>query len=199
MEEKTLYTFLNKLSMKQLFTILTLILCAFFSATEAQAQESYRALNLGLGAGGHSGYSRYASRAIPALNVNYEFDVARNFTLAPFVSLYTYSDSYYWSNDNYTYSETVIPVGVKGSYYFDELLDAHSDWDFYAAGSLGFAIVSSRWETGYDGDKHHFNRGTSLFLDLHIGAQYNFSRKMGVYLDLSSGISTIGIALHQSR
>jgi hypothetical protein len=132
-------------------------------------------------------------------NVNYEIDVARNFTLAPSVSFYSYSDSYYWSNDTYTYRETVIPIALKGTYYFDELLEANGKWDFYAAGSVGFAIVNSRWEAGYDGDRNYFNRGRSVFIDLHAGAEYHFSSKTGVYLDLSSGVSTLGIAFHQSR
>jgi hypothetical protein len=185
--------------MKHLLTIISITLSAFLFVTTAQAQESYRALNLGLGVGGHAGYSRYATHSVPVFNINYEFDVARSFTLAPFLSFYRYSDSYYWSNDNYTYRETVIPVGVKGTYYFDELLSADSQWDFYAAASVGFAIVNSRWESGYDGDKKYFNGARSSFLDIHIGAQYNFSRTTGVYLDLSSGISTIGVAFHQSR
>jgi hypothetical protein len=185
--------------MKRLLSIIALTLGTFLSMTEAKAQEKYRALNLAFGIGGHSGYSRYAAHPVPVFTMNYEFDVARNFTLAPFISFYTYSDNYNWSNDNYTYRETVIPIGMKGSYYFDELLDANSKWDFYAAASAGFAIVNSRWEAGYDGDRNHFNRGRSLFVDLHAGAQYNFSRKAGVYLDLSTGISTIGLAFHQSR
>jgi hypothetical protein len=186
--------------MKRLLTIITVTLCSSLAVTEIQAQEQYgRTLNLGIGVGGQTGYSRYATHALPVFNINYEFDVARNFTLAPFLSFYTYRDSYYWSNDNYSYSETVIPVGLKGTYYFDELFSAHPKWDFYAAASAGFAIVNSRWEAGYDGDKNYFHSGSALFLDLHAGAQYNFSNKAGVYLDLSSGVSTIGLAFYQSR
>jgi hypothetical protein len=185
--------------MKRLLTIITLTLGGLLSFTGAQAQESYRALNLGFGVGGHSGYSRYAAHSVPVFSVNYEFDVVRDFTLAPFVSFYTFSDSYNWSNDYYTYHETVIPIGVKGTYYFDELLEADSKWDFYAAASLGFAIVNSRWDDGYGGDKYYYNNGRAVFADIHIGAQYNFSRVAGVYLDLSSGISTLGVAFHQSR
>jgi hypothetical protein len=185
--------------MKKLLTIITLTLTACLCMIQAEAQEKYQAFNIGVGLGGSSGYSRYATHVVPVLNINYEFDVARNFTLAPFISFYTYSDSYYWSNDNYTYHETVIPIGLKGSYYFDELLNANSKWDFYAAASAGFAIVNARWEAGYNGDRNYFNRGNSLFIDLHAGAQYNFSRTAGVYLDLSSGVSTIGLAFHPSR
>jgi hypothetical protein len=186
--------------MKRLLTIITLTICSFMAVTDIQAQERFgKTLNLGFGVGGHSGYSRYAAHAVPVFNINYEFDVLRNFTLAPFASFYTYSDSYYWSNDTYSYRETVIPIGLKGTYYFDELLDANSKWDFYAAASAGFAIVNSHWEEGYDGDRNYFNHGRGIFADLHAGAQYNFGRKTGVYLDLSSGISTIGLAFYPSR
>lgn len=181
--------------MKQLI-ILTI---TFFSLhfisfdSSAQEQEHYgKTLNIGLGVGGHSGYSRYVGRALPVININYEFDAASNFTLAPFISFYTYSGK----NDNYTYRENVIPVGVKGFYYFDNLLKAGSAWDFYGAGSLGFAFVNSRWDSGYDGDKDYFNKGNSIFLDIHIGAEYHFNSKFGMFLDLSSGISTLGIAIH---
>jgi hypothetical protein len=186
--------------MKRILTIITFTFCSLLAAITAHAQETYgRTFNLGLGVGGYSGYSRYATHVVPVFNINYEFDVARNFTLAPSISFYSYSDSYYWSNDTYTYRETVIPIALKGAYYFDELLTANSNWDFYAAASAGFAIVSSRWEAGYDGDRNYFNRGRSVFVDLHAGAEYRFSNKAGVFLDLSSGVSTIGIAFHQSR
>jgi len=188
--------------MKRLFTITIAILCSFIVQHKVSGQEQFaKTFNLGIGVGGHSGYSSYAAQSLPVLNISYELGVVRNFTLAPFLSLYTYRDKYYWSNTNtnYSYRETVIPVGVKGTYYFDELLEAHSDWDFYAAGSLGFAIVNARWEEGYEGDKNFYHRGSSLFLDIHLGAEYHINNKVGVYLDLSSGISTIGLAFHQAR
>jgi hypothetical protein len=157
------------------------------------------ALNLGLGAGGYSGYYGYVGHILPVIHIDYEFDVARNFTLAPFINFYTYSRSYYYNPGYYTYRETVIPLGVKGAYYFDELLSANSKWDFYGAGSLGFAIVNSRWDAGYTGDKKYYRRGSSLFLDIHIGAEYHISNRIGIFLDLSSGVSTIGLAVHSRK
>jgi hypothetical protein len=157
------------------------------------AQETHgKTLNLGLGLGGYSGYYGYVGRSLPVFHINYEIDVARNFTLAPFASLYTFS-SYH---DSYSYNETVIPIGVKGAYYFDELFEANGKWDFYLAGSLGFAIVNSRWESGYTGDRKHFHKGNALFLDLHIGTEYHFNNKFGAFLDFSTGVSTIGLAFH---
>lgn len=166
------------------------------------AQEKFgNTWNLGLGVGGYAGYYKYAGRSLPVFHVNYEFTVAKNFTLAPFISVYRFTDEYYWGNNNnpdrfYTYRETVIPVGVKGMYYFDDVLNATSKWDFYLGGSLGFAIVNGHWDSGYGGDKNYYHGDRSVFLDLHIGTEYHFNSRIGAFLDLSSGISTIGIAIH---
>ena len=172
-----------------------LMACLFHSNSNAQSRYG-RTLNLGLGVGGYSGYYKYAGRSLPVFHVNYEFDVAKSFTLAPFISLYTFNDRYYHNNGNYTYRETVIPIGIKGTYYFDDILNASSPWDFYLAGSLGFAIVNSRWDAGYTGDKNYYHGGSGLLLDVHIGAEYHFNNRVGVFLDLSSGVSTIGLAIH---
>ncbi len=168
----------------------------------AFAQEKYgNTLNLGLGIGGRYGYYGYASRSLPVLHLNYEFDVAKNFTLAPFISFSSFTNDYYWGNNNnpyrnYTYRETIIPIGLKGSYYFDDLLKANKKWDFYLAGSLGFAIINQSWDNGFNGDKNYYRGGSPLFLDLHIGTEYHFNSKLGAFLDLSSGVSTIGLAIH---
>ncbi|OFX34481.1 MAG: hypothetical protein A2X08_10250 [Bacteroidetes bacterium GWA2_32_17] len=191
--------------MKKTFIIslfLVSILNSNIYAQEINGTEKFgKTLNLGLGIGGYSGYYGYAGHTMPVLHADYEFDVANSFTSAPFVSFYTYSNSYYWGNkDNpyryYFYRQTVIPVGVKGTYYFDKLLKAGSKWDFYLAGSLGFSIVNSSWENGYYGDRNYYHNPSSLFLDAHIGAEYHMSKRLGLFLDLSSGVSTIGLAMH---
>jgi hypothetical protein len=186
--------------MKKFITLSILFLS--FICFDGYSQEIYsRTLNLGLGVGGYSGYYRYAKRSLPVFSLNYELGVAKDFTLAPFISVYTFTDEFYWGNKNYpdryyTYRETVIPIGVKGTYYFDDILNANDLWDFYLAGSLGFAFVNSNWDEGYYGDEKHYHKGSSVFLDLHVGAEYHFTDRIGAFLDLSSGVSTIGIAVH---
>ena len=90
----------------------------------------------------------------------------------------------------------MIPIGVKGSYYFDELLHANSNWDFYLAASLGFSIRSVTWDNDYYGDQYAYHSTSGLYLDLHIGTEYHFNSKIGMFLDLSSGVSTLGLAFH---
>jgi len=159
-------------------------------------------LNLGAGIG----YYGYLGTPAPAFNLNYEFDLCRNFTLAPFVGLYTFRNDYYWGNPNvpptdpsyrnYYYREIVIPVGAKGTYYFDQLFHAGPRWDFYAAASIGFAFRSVIWDNAYNGDRTVYQDSGPLYLNLHIGSEYHLSQKAGLFLDLSTGVSTFGLAVH---
>ncbi|NTW24305.1 MAG: hypothetical protein HGA37_06370 [Lentimicrobium sp.] len=172
---------------------LTLLITLMLAGAGAFAQKSTNSggyghtLNLGLGVGGYYGYYHHVGHSLPVFNINYEFDVARNFTLAPFVTIYTYR------NDNDHYRETILPLGVKGTYYLDQAFDAGSDWDFYIAGSLGFAIRRATWDDGYTGDTY-YQDVSPLILDLHLGAEYHLSNKVGLFLDLSTGVTTLGLS-----
>jgi len=157
-------------------------------------------INAGIGVGYYGGYG-YRSSSMPVLHANYEFDVARNLTLAPFITYYSFQNNYYWGNPkypyrDYSYRHTIIPVGVKGTYYFDQLLRAGSKWDFYLAGSLGFAFHKTTWETDYYGETAVRQGSSGLYLDGHIGTEFHLTKTAGLYLDLSSGFSTFGLAIH---
>jgi len=173
---------------------LTIILAFLLSATSIFAQKSNYSenhggtLNIGLGVGGYYGYYGYIGHSLPVFNLNYEFSVANNFTLAPFATFYTYR------SDNYR--ETVIPIGAKGTFYFDQLVNANPNWDFYLAGSLGFSIINSYWDSDYTGDRTYYHKSSPLFLDLHLGTEYHLSNRLGIFLDLSTGVSTVGLAFH---
>ncbi|MES2701512.1 MAG: hypothetical protein V4649_02680 [Bacteroidota bacterium] len=187
--------------MKKLNIIIASVLLLSGLTATAQKQkrsEKYgHALNLGVGIG----YYGYIGHSLPVLHADYEFDVAKNFTLAPFINYFSYTNHNYWGDPgnpykNYSYRETVIPIGVKGTYYFDRILGAGSKWDFYLAGSLGFAIRRTTWETGYYGSKT-IKQGTgALYADLHVGTEYHFNKKVGMFLDLSTGVSTLGLGIH---
>lgn len=174
-------------------TTFTLLLALMISGAGAFAQKSTysgnhgNTLNLGLGVGGYYGYYNHAGQSLPILNINYEFDVARNFTLAPYVSIYSYR------NDKDHYRETILPLGVKGTFYLDQALNAGAAWDFYLAGSLGFALRTATWDSGYNGETY-YKDVSPLILDLHLGAEYHLSNRVGLFLDLSTGVTTLGLS-----
>ncbi|MCE2995891.1 MAG: hypothetical protein ACK5RG_13570 [Cyclobacteriaceae bacterium] len=183
--------------MKSVLVILVITCCTFYTSF---GQEQYgKTINLGLGIGGRSGYYSYVGRSIPVFAFNYELNVAKDFTLAPFISFYSFSNDYPDNGNNYVYRESVIPIGVKGFYYFDDLLNATGKWDFYLAGSLGFAIINSTWDVGYSGNRNYYGSPSTLFLDIHIGSEYHFNSRIGAFLDLSTGVSTIGLAIHSLK
>jgi hypothetical protein len=176
--------------MKKVTFIIAMVLLSLTTGLLAQgkfksAERHGGTLNLGLGIGGYS-YG-YIGHTLPVLNINYEFDVARNFTLAPFVTLYSYTDG--------NYNALVTPIGLKGTLYLDQLLHAGPHWDFYTAGSLGFTLVTTTWDANYYGDRTYYTSANPLYLDFHLGTEYHFSNRFGVFLDLSTGVSTLGIAI----
>jgi len=171
----------------------TILLALLISGAGAFAQKSYSSgghghtLNLGLGVGGYYGYYNHVGHSLPVININYEFDVAKNFTLAPFVSIYSYR------NDKDYYRETILPIGVKGTYYLDDAFRAGPAWDFYIAGSLGFALRHATWDDGHNGETY-YQDVSPLILDFHLGAEYHISNSVGLFLDLSTGVSTLGLS-----
>ena len=175
-----------------------LVVLTFQSSYHAQEKHG-GTLNLGVGVGGNYGYYRYVGNSLPIVNINYEFDVAKNFTLAPFVNIHSYRKARKWDNRDYYYRETGFSIGVKGIYYFDTWVNANPKWDFYFGGSVGFMAIISRWDAGYNGDKDYYRNHRPLFLDFHVGAEYKVSNKLGIFLDLSTGVSTLGIAIHGNR
>jgi hypothetical protein len=190
---------------KESYKFRILVLAGFSLAglhSSLNAQEKYgNTLNLGIGIGGNYGYYQYAGNPIPVLHIDYEIDAATNFTLAPFIHAHTFTRTLSWGNSNnpdrnYRYRESALGIGVKGTYYFDKILKAGSKWDFYLAGSLGYVRTFSRWESGYEGNRNHYESPGPLYLDLHIGAEYRIGRRTGVFMDFSTGISTIGLAVH---
>ena len=196
--------------MKTLNIITLTLLLALGSINAATAQDGYsktqirdrdekygNTLNLGVGLG----YYGYVGHSIGAFHADYELDVARCFTLAPFINFYTFQDYAYWGDQHnqyryYTYRQTVIPIGVKGTYYFDKLLNVNKKWDFYLAASLGFVVRNTTWESGYYGQTAVNEGAGALYLDLHAGAEYHFNKKIGLFLDLSTGVSTLGLGFH---
>ena len=65
------------------------------SAQETNTPEKFgKTLNLGAGIG----YYGSVGRPLPVGIMDFEFDVAKNFTLAPFVGMYSYRNDYYWGN-----------------------------------------------------------------------------------------------------
>ncbi len=179
--------------------LLLIVLFISFISTSAQQNKSSErygsTFNIGIGIG----YYNYINNPLPVAIINYEIDIVRNFTLAPFIGFYSYRNDKYGYNYNpngYTFRETVAPVGIKGSYYFDQLFKAGKKWDFYAAGSAAFVIRRVTWDKDDYGSHNVYKNPTPISLIAHIGGEYHLTSKVGFFLDISTGVSTAGVAFH---
>lgn len=183
----------NKISIALLMLLVNNV-----NGQDGVSTEKYgNALNIGVGLG----YYGYVGYSIPVVHVDYEIQISRIVTIAPSISFYNYHNEHYWGGNSknykyYKYKQTVIPIGLKGSIYFDQLLKANSKWDFYMAGSLGIVFRRTTWEDEYYGETNIHPGAGQLYVDLHFGTEYHLNNKIGLQLDLSTGVSTFGLAIH---
>jgi hypothetical protein len=173
-------------------------ICSSFTAQEISPSEKYgNTLNAGMGCG----YFAYIGYATSVFHLDFEIALDKNLTIAPSLMIYSYQKSILWGDQdhltrNYNYGETVLPMGIKVTYYFDQLLKAGLKWDFYSSGTLGFILRSTKWERGYKG-QININPGTGpLYIDFHLGSEYHLTKVMGIYLDVSLNVATFGTSIH---
>ncbi len=121
------------------------------------------------------------ARQISIFHANFEFDAGRNFTLAPFISFYNFTN--------------FIPIGVKGSYYFDEALNLNREWDMYVGVSAAMGIVSDNWNNQFYRDLYRFRGPNQLNFDAHLGIEYQVTPRLGIYADLAGNSQSIGLVL----
>lgn len=186
--------------MKRIFNLL--LLCIIVMTCNAQQNstvEHYgKTLNLGVGIS----YYGYIHNPLPVALINYELDIVHHVTLAPFVGLYSYRNTEFGldnTTNQFAYRETVAPIGIKAAYYLDALLRAHHKWDFYIATSFGFIIRKITWNSNYNRARDAYKQPKSIYVDAHAGAEYHVTKKAGLTLDISTGVSTFGLAIHLNK
>lgn len=99
----------------------------------------------------------------------------------------------YSGRSNYLGSGTrwsVLTIGARGSYHFNELLDLDNDkLDLYAGLGLGYRNVSFKVD-GFGNVFANNYGGGVLFLG-HIGGKYYFQPNMAIFAELGSGFGTL--------
>jgi hypothetical protein len=113
----------------------------------------------------------------------YEHPVADNITVGGTVSFQSKGETY----ASYKWKHTITGLNARGSYHFNELLNAPDEWDFYAGASLGYFI----WNTKYDesGTIYDYTGSGSGGFGIggHAGARYFVKENLAVTLELGGG------------
>ena len=170
-----------------------------FCNKESKGQENNtepfgRSFNMGMGPG------YFSTQILPApfFTINYEYDVVNNLTVAPFVGFASYKgDARIIAARYYYYRATILPFGVKASYYLDLLLKLPCRWDVYIACSAGYTYINKKWDYGYPGNKTGIPGLREEYLQAHVGVEYHISRNTGLFVDVSTGVAVAGISLHR--
>ena len=163
--------------MKNKISIFAFVLFVMFSANSYAQYNPYSdgssLFTVGVGA---------SSWGIP-LFVRYEKAVADNITAGGSLSFQSKGETY----GNNKWKHTIVGLNARGSYHFNELLEAPDEWDFYGGMSLGYYF----WDTKYDGAGASYSYSGSgsggLGIGLHLGARYFIKDNMGINLELGGG------------
>jgi hypothetical protein len=165
--------------MKRIFLGVCLVgAFSFLSNTvSAQYKKGDNLLNIGIG------LNSYYSGGVP-FSAAYEFGATDEISVGGGIDYLSYQ--YYQGGTDYSYTATYI--GARGSYHFNKLLNLRNEaWDIYGGASLGYRSFS--WK-GYSvtgaGDAY----GSGLFLGIHAGARYYFSKSVGGFMEIGALGST---------
>lgn len=94
------------------------------------------------------------------VGVSYDIPVATDIAVSPFAG----------TDFDFNY----LTLGVKGSYYFDNILNILPAFDFYAGLNAGYAL-------GLD------NNGSDFDFGGQVGGRWFWNDKWGIYLELAGG------------
>ncbi|MBB6460820.1 hypothetical protein [Flammeovirga kamogawensis] len=139
------------------------------------------------------GLASYWNHGGTGIQLDYEFHLAKDFTVAPSLS---YASHIHQHHNNDDWRHSTIGLGARFRWYADRVLNiSHPKWDVFASGDIGFAINSYKYVG--DGSHNHnedYNGSTSspLWIGLGIGGKYHFNDKIGLQLIIGSG-AQIGI------
>ncbi len=115
------------------------------------------------------------------LFATYEHPVADNVTVGGRLSFQSKLETHI-----YKWKHNIVGVNARGSYHFNELLNAPAEWDFYAGASMGYYL----WNTKYTGQGLfvYSGQGKSGFnIDAHVGARYFIQDNFGLSVELGGG------------
>jgi hypothetical protein len=164
------------------------------SAQELGTEPFGRTCNFGAG----PGYFGTVVLPAPYFTLNYEYEIAGHLTIAPFLGLASYrSGPHPYAGKNYYYRATIMPMGLKATYYLDRLVRLPCRWDLYVAASVGYLYSRKSWDLGYPGSVGTIAGATQTYLLAHLGLEYHLNRNTGLFADFSNGATVGGISFHR--
>jgi hypothetical protein len=166
--------------MKNLFNSFVLVALLAFSTQNVLAQsyqQGDKLLNVGIGLG------TYGAGGI-GFGGSFEYGIHDAISVG---ALAGYSGRSYFGS-----RWSVLTIGARGSYHFNELLNLDNDMiDLYAGLGLGYRNIT--WN--YNGSGINDSWGSGILFLGHIGGKYYFKPNMAAFAELGSGFGTLQAGL----
>jgi hypothetical protein len=166
--------------MKKLFSSLFIVAVLAFASqnTMAQAyQQGDKLLNVGIGLG------TYGAGGL-GFGGSFEYGIHDAISVGALAG-YSGRGNYLGSGVRWS----VLTIGARGSYHFNELLNLTDDKiDLYAGVGLGYRNIS--WDYNGVGLGNGYGTGGVIFLG-HIGGKYYLQPNLALFAELGSGFGTL--------
>ncbi len=173
--------------MKKLLSSLFLVALLAFSAQNVMAQyaQGDKLLNVGIGLGGYYNYGGYYGGLYGGgggVTLGGSFEYGFTDQISAGAQIDFYSRNYGGGG-----RVTTIPIALRGSYHFNELLNLNNDKiDLYGGLQLGYFLESNNF-----GDSRS---GRGLF-GVHIGGKYYFQPNLGAFAEVGYGVTGLKLGV----
>jgi hypothetical protein len=160
-----------------LLVVLALVAFMFQNSFAQSYQQGDKLLNVGIGVGTYGGGGLGFGGSL-------EFGVHEAISVGVLGG---------FSGRNYLGSRwSVLTIGARGSYHFNELLNLDNDMiDLYAG--LGLGYRNFNWD--YAGFGNSYNYGSGIVFLGHLGGRYYLKPNLGLFAELGSGFGTLQAGL----
>ena len=178
--------------MKRKFLFAAVIALSLFSSDVfAQKSSDFKDvtgtnfLNAGIGLGS---YGLSGTGGLP-VTVSFEHGFSKNISAGVEAGLIQRKFAIDWK---YSY----VVFGARGSYHLNEALKITSpQLDVYGGAGLFYRHFKVKYNDKTEDDFDFKSSGGDVVFDLHAGARYMFSEKLGAYAELGYGISPLKLGV----
>lgn len=175
-----------------LLTALLVLVLSFHNKAQAQTAnftdvKGLNLLNAGIGLGT---YGLSGTGGLP-LVASFEHGITSNIGVGVEASFIQKNFGAGWK---YTY----LVFGARGSYHFNEALNvSNPNLDVYGGAGLLYRHFSFNGKDYYSGEPSYdySSSGGDLTIDLHAGARYLFSERVGGFAEVGYGISPLKLGV----
>lgn len=180
--------------MKRNLLLTVLLVIAVSSAAMAQSSSFNKGDNLfnaGIGLGSPFFGAGYSSTIPVNPTVSFEKGITDAISVGGIFSYASSKYKYSVLGSDYSFKESAIFIGARGSYHFNSLLELNPNIDLYGGASLGYVIVSVSNNQGYTG-----SAASAAGFGLFGGIRYYFQPKIAVYGELgyeSLSVLNVGV------